>query len=74
MPSINTWTLSQYSDIVNRVFEKKKELFPMVLKNSPLVQKVTKQLGTWDSIDLQKKLIWIYMQNIELNEINLLLL
>ena len=50
MPSINTWTLSQYSDIVNRVFEKKKELFPMVLKNSPLVQKVTKQLGTWDSI------------------------
>lgn len=50
MPNINTGTLSQYSDLINRVFEKKKEAYPMVLRDSSLVQKVNKQLGTGDSI------------------------
>jgi len=50
MPNINTGTLSQYSDIISRVFEKKKETYPMVLRDSTLVQKVNKSLGTWDSI------------------------
>jgi len=46
MPNINTGTLSQYSDIISRVFEKKKETYPMVLRDSTLVQKVNKSLGT----------------------------
>jgi hypothetical protein len=46
MPNINSATLSQYTDIVDRVFEKKRESYPMVLKNSTIVQKMNKKLGT----------------------------
>lgn len=50
MPNINSATLSQYTDLVDRVFEKKIESYPMVLKNSTIVQKMNKKLGTWDSV------------------------